>query len=171
MIESLLAYARVESNSLPFDSVDLEDVFEYAVGELAAEIDGLGAEVTRSELPTVRGIRSQLAQLLQNLISNGLKYHHPDRNPAVHVSSTRRDGDWMVRVDDNGVGIEEAYHGRIFELFKRLHAHGEVAGTGIGLSLCRRIVHRHGGEIWVESETGVGSAFQFTLPAHEAGEE
>jgi light-regulated signal transduction histidine kinase (bacteriophytochrome) len=109
------------------------------------------------------GDQGQLVQLFQNLIGNGIKYHGA-RAPRVHVSALRNDGAWVFSVSDNGIGIEPEQHHRIFEIFRRLHTQREYPGTGIGLAVCRRIVERHGGSIWVESEPGEGSTFRFTIP-------
>jgi light-regulated signal transduction histidine kinase (bacteriophytochrome) len=119
--------------------------------------------VTCGELPVVMGDRSQFVQLMQNLIGNGLKYHG-GQSPQVHVSAERHGKEWTFSVRDNGIGIEPKYYERIFEIFKRLHGQNEYPGTGIGLAVCRRVVNRHGGRIWVESGTGHGSVFHFTLP-------
>ena len=125
--------------------------------------------MTCDELPVVLGDSSQLAQLMQNLISNGLKYHGTDP-PHVHVSAEPgiKKNEWIVSVRDNGIGIDPKYFGRIFEIFKRLHGQKEYPGTGIGLAVCRRVVERHGGAIWVESEPGRGSNFRFSIPADVA---
>jgi len=109
------------------------------------------------------GDRSQLVQLMQNLIGNGLKYHG-DKPPHVHVSAEHNGNEWIFSVRDNGIGIDPKYSERIFEIFKRLHDQREYPGTGIGLAVCRRVVTRHGGRIWLESEPGPGSVFRFTLP-------
>jgi light-regulated signal transduction histidine kinase (bacteriophytochrome) len=109
------------------------------------------------------GDRSQLAQLLQNLIGNGLKYHG-EKPPHVHVSARRDGNEWIISIRDNGIGISPKHYERIFEIFKRLHNQQEYPGTGIGLAVCRRVVNRHGGKIWVESESGNGSTFNFTIP-------
>ena len=163
LISDILAYSRVDSRARPFKPVALRDVFHDAVVMLEASIRDAGGTVTADELPVVMGDRSQLVQLMQNLIGNGLKYHGPEA-PRVHVSAHRGEEGWVVSVRDNGIGIASKFHGQIFEIFKRLHTGQEYPGTGIGLALCRRLVHRHGGKIWVESETGHGSVFKFTIP-------
>ena len=163
LINDLLAYSRVESRSRPFAMVNLAEVFDDALEVLRAEIGESGGEVTRGELPTVTGDPAQLFQLLQNLISNGLKYHN-DAPPSVQVTAEGNDRQWTIAVRDNGIGIEAKHHERIFEIFLRLHTQEKYPGTGIGLAVCRRIVLRHGGRIWVESEVGRGSTFYFTLP-------
>ncbi len=169
LIHDLLSYSRVESRSRPFVRVPLADVFHGSVSLLESSIRDAGGQVTCGELPVVLGDGSQLAQLMQNLISNGLKYHGTEP-PHVHVSAepgTKKD-EWIVSVRDNGIGIDPKYFGRIFEIFKRLHDQKEYPGTGIGLAVCRRVVERHGGAIWVESEPGHGSNFRFNIPADTA---
>jgi len=163
LIQDMLAYSRVDSRARPFKPVSLREVFNDSIGLLEASIRDAGGEVTCDELPTVMGDRSQLVQLMQNLIGNALKYHGPEP-PRVYVSAQREGDDWVVSVRDNGIGIAQKHHERIFEIFKRLHTQQEYPGTGIGLAVCRRVVHRHGGKIWVESEAGHGSVFKFTIP-------
>jgi PAS domain S-box-containing protein len=163
MIQDVLDYSRVDAQPRPFVVVSLRDVFRDAGGLLEAVIQRAGGEITAGELPTVRGDRMQLVQLLQNLIENGLKYRGAEA-PRVHVSSQHRGDEWIITVRDNGIGIEPKHQERIFEIFKRLHSQQEYPGTGIGLAVCRRIVHRHSGKIWVESKLGQGSDFKFTIP-------
>lgn len=163
LIHDLLAYSRVESSSRPFAPVSLAEVFDDAVELLRAEIQAVGGEVTRGELPTVAGEPAQLSQLLQNLIGNGLKYHG-DAAPRVQLTAEPNDNGWTFAVRDNGIGIDAKHFERIFDIFFRLHTQHKYPGTGIGLAVCRRIVSRHGGRIWVESEAGRGSTFYFTLP-------
>ena len=163
LINDLLTYSRVESRSRSFEPTDLNKVFDDAVAILHSSIQDSGGEVTRAELPTVIADYSQLSQLLQNLIGNGLKYHG-DRPPRVHVSAKNGDSEWTVAVRDNGIGIAVKHHERIFEIFRRLHTEQEYPGTGIGLAVCQRIVLRHGGRIWLESEPGKGSTFYFSIP-------
>ncbi|MCP4224344.1 MAG: hypothetical protein GY773_13460 [Actinomycetia bacterium] len=119
--------------------------------------------VDSTDLPTVHGNRQLLGQVIENLLSNAIKYKHPDRDVHISVSAQRHGSRWAVAVADNGLGIEARFHDRIFEMFRRLHPAGEYEGTGIGLALCRKIVERHGGEIWVESEPDEGSTFIFTI--------
>ena len=169
LIRDLLAYSRVESRSRPFVPVPLADVFRGSVSLLESSIRDAGGQVTCDELPVVLGDGSQLAQLMQNLIGNGLKYHGAE-TPRVHVSAEpgTEKNEWIISVRDNGIGIDPKYFGRIFEIFKRLHDQKEYPGTGIGLAVCRRVVGRHGGAIWVESEPGHGSTFRFSIPADAA---
>jgi PAS domain S-box-containing protein len=163
IIRDVLAYSRVESRSLPFAPTPFLDVFNDAVALLESSIHDAGGQVSCSKLPVVMGDRSQLVQLMQNLIGNGLKYHG-DKSPHVHVSAERNGTEWTFSVRDNGIGIDPKYYERVFEIFKRLHDQKEYPGTGIGLAVCRRVVTRHGGRIWLESEAGHGSVFHFTLP-------
>jgi PAS domain S-box-containing protein len=163
LIRGVLAYSRVDSRSRPFMPTPFLDVFNDVVALLESSIQDAGGKVTCSELPVVMGDRSQFVQLMQNLIGNGLKYHG-DKSPHVQVSAIRDRNEWTFSVRDNGIGIEPKYYERIFEIFKRLHDQKEYPGTGIGLAVCRRVVNRHGGRIWVESEAGHGSVFHFTLP-------
>jgi signal transduction histidine kinase len=163
LIQDLLAFSRVESKERQFEPVALRDAFEDAVKFLDPSIEEAGGEVICDELPTLNADRSQMAQLFQNLIGNGIKYAN-QQPPRVHLSSEKKDGEWIVSVRDNGIGIDSKHHESVFEIFRRLHTQQEYPGTGIGLAVCRRIVQRHGGRIWVESEPGMGSTFCFTMP-------
>jgi PAS domain S-box-containing protein len=163
LIQDLLRVARVDSQARPFLRVSLDTAFDSAISLLEAPIRESGAQITRGELPTVMGDRAQLVQLMQNLMGNALKFHG-DKLPRLHVGAQRSGKDWTISVRDNGIGIDSKYHARIFELFQRLHTQQEYPGTGIGLAVCARIVRRHGGRIWVESEPGQGSVFYFTIP-------
>jgi PAS domain S-box-containing protein len=162
LVRDLLAYSHVDSEPHPFERVPIREVFDHVVSLLDAPVRELGAEVSCGELPVVMGDRSQLVQLMLNLIGNGLKYRGADP-PRVHVSAKHEGNEWTFAVRDNGIGIAPRHHERIFEIFKRLHDQKEYPGTGIGLAVCRRVVHRHGGRIWVESEPGHGSVFHFTI--------
>ena len=130
-------------------------------------IEEADARVEAAELPRVRGDQRQLAQLLQNLIGNAIKYRG-DAAPVVRIDAEPQGSFWVFSVRDNGIGIEPRFHERVFEIFKRLHEQGRFEGTGIGLAICARVVQRHGGRIWVESEPGRGATFKFTLPAADA---
>jgi light-regulated signal transduction histidine kinase (bacteriophytochrome) len=129
-------------------------------------IDESDASITYDPLPKVQGDGVQLEQLFQNLISNAIKFRGEDR-PRVHIGVQREEEQWVFAVKDNGIGIEPQFADRIFEIFQRLHTQQEYPGTGIGLAICQRIVERHGGRIWFESDQGVGSTFYFTIPADE----
>jgi light-regulated signal transduction histidine kinase (bacteriophytochrome) len=166
LIQDVLTYSRVDSRARPFELVSFEDVFNDSVLFLEASIHDAGGVATHVELPSVMGDRSQLVQLTQNLVGNALKYHG-EKPPHIYVSARRDGSDWVVSVHDNGIGIATKHHERIFEIFKRLHDQQEYPGTGIGLAVCRQVVHRHGGKIWAESEgEGHRSTFNFTIPAN-----
>lgn len=163
LIQDLLTYSGVPSLGRPFEATDMNRIFDDVVGYAAAAIRESQASVTRDALPTVMGDPLQLATLLQNLIENGIKYRGRDP-PRGHVSARRDGEEWVFSLQDNGIAIAEKRHAQIFDIFRRLHTQQAYAGTGIGLAICRRVVQRHGGRIWVESEPGVGSRFQFSLP-------
>ncbi len=163
LINELLAYSAVESQTATFSLTCLNSAFDDVVEILQATIEETGAEVTREALPQVEVDCSQVTELLLNLISNALKYRG-DVPPRVHVSASKEDGVWTIAVRDNGIGIAAKNHERAFEVFRRLNPPDKFPGTGIGLALCRRIVRRHGGTIWIESELGEGTTFFFTLP-------
>jgi PAS domain S-box-containing protein len=168
LINDVLAYSHVESRANPFQPVALSQVFDDAMAALEPSIAELDAQIGRDELPTVAGDPAQLVHLLQNLLGNALKYHGADP-PRVHVGAACRRGECVVSVRDNGIGIEPKYHARIFEIFRRLHDAQDYPGTGIGLAVCRRIVQRHGGRIWLDSAPGRGSVFYFTIPEYGEG--
>jgi PAS domain S-box-containing protein len=163
MVRDVLEYSRVDSQARPFEPVELRQVYDHALLLLEAAIREAAGEVSCGELPLVMGDRAQLVQLMVNLMGNALKYRSADP-PRIRVSAERKDTEWQVAVSDNGIGIPLRYHERIFEIFERLHDERDRPGTGIGLAVCRRVVHRHGGRIWVESEPGKGSTFHFTIP-------
>jgi len=167
LIRDLLTYSRVDSQFRPLQPVAMRDVYNDAISLLQTSIHDAGAEVTCDELPTIVGDRAQWVQVLQNLIGNALTYHG-DQPPRVHVLAQRDGDEWVFCVRDNGIGIEPKYHERIFEIFQRLHDQQKYPGTGIGLAVCRRVVHRHGGKIWVDSEPGKGSSFCFSIPQRTA---
>jgi PAS domain S-box-containing protein len=167
LIHDLLAYSRVDTRMKPTQIVESATAFDQAVANLRAAIAEHHAEITRDPLPSVRGDATQLAQLLQNLIGNAIKFKG-DRTPRVHVSAKVEQGQWVFTVRDNGIGIDPRYFDRIFAIFQRLHSREEYPGTGIGLAICKRIVEGHDGRIWVESEPGAGTAFHFTMPVATA---
>jgi light-regulated signal transduction histidine kinase (bacteriophytochrome) len=164
LIEGLLAYSRVATRGGEFKRVGLNQVFHDAVANLSTAIRESGANVAREELPEVTGEETQLLQLLQNLIGNAVKFRKPDVPPQVHISAQKEENEWVFEVRDNGIGIEKEHFDAVFQIFKRLHTREEFAGTGIGLAVCKKIVERHGGRIWVESVPGEGTTFFFTIP-------
>jgi signal transduction histidine kinase len=162
LIQDLLMYSRVGTRGQRLATTDCEKVLDHALANLQMSIQESGAVITHDPLPTVTGDEAQLVQLLQNLVGNAIKFRG-QRKPEIHVGARPHDGRWLFWVKDNGIGIEPQYRERIFIIFQRLHGREKYAGTGIGLALCKRIVERHGGRIWMESEEGQGSTFYFTL--------
>lgn len=169
LIGDLLAYSRVGKGGGVVERADLEAVFQRTLDVLRTAIEESGAQVTAGPLPTVAADPVQMGQVLQNLVGNGLKFRGAEP-PRVHVSAERTGDEWVISVRDNGIGIAPEYAQRIFVIFQRLHTRAEYAGTGIGLAICKKIVERHGGRIWVESAEGQGSTFYFTLPAGDEAE-
>jgi light-regulated signal transduction histidine kinase (bacteriophytochrome) len=162
LIDALLQYSRVGTRGVEIATVDLNEVLDAVRANLSLAIEEAGGAVEAEALPAVSADRTQMIQLFQNLIGNALKFRGAEP-PRVHVSATTGQGMAHVVVRDNGIGIDARYANRIFLVFQRLHTQAEYPGTGIGLAVCRKIVERHGGTIWVESEPGRGSAFHFTI--------
>jgi signal transduction histidine kinase len=162
LIDDLLEYSRLGRSQKPFQPTDCNLVFEQAIANLQGVIRDTQAVVCSSELPVVHGEISQLVQLFQNLVGNAIKYRQ-NAPPVVSVSACKHQEHWLFSVSDNGIGIAQQHQERIFQIFQRLHTQKEYSGTGIGLAICQKIVQRHGGRIWVESEPGQGSTFRFTL--------
>jgi two-component system CheB/CheR fusion protein len=165
LITDLLAYSRVTTNGDKVEPVDANRPLTAALANLCHSIEQAGAMVTHDELPTVPVDASQLTQLFQNLIANAVKFRVPDRPCRVHVRAQKKEGQWVFSVRDNGIGIDPKQFDRVFVIFQRLHTREKYPGTGVGLAICKRIVERHGGRIWVESKVAEGSTFFFTLPA------
>ena len=163
LIRDLLEYSQVGSAELNLRAVDCEQVLQEVLANLRKLVVESSATVTHDPLPTVLADPSQLARLLQNLLTNAVKFHG-DRSPVVHVGAEAIAGRWRVSVSDKGIGIDTAFTESVFDAFHRLNPR-EFPGTGVGLAICRRIVERHGGRIWVESTLGEGSTFFFTLGA------
>jgi PAS domain S-box-containing protein len=163
LIGDLLAYSRVGRSAAQLVETDTQASLAAAVARLRSALDENGGCVTHDPLPTLAVEPGQLEQLFQNLIGNALKFRGV-QPPRIHVSAERGADEWVFRVQDNGIGIEAAYHQRVFILFQRLHTRAEYPGTGIGLAICKRIVERRGGRIWVESELGQGATFCFSVP-------
>jgi signal transduction histidine kinase len=164
LIDDLLAYSRVANEEPRREQVDLQAVVAEVLAVLGPAIDEEGATVEVGDLPTFEAEPRQIAQLLQNLVGNALKFHEPGVAPTVRVTARRTVGGCVVTVADDGIGVPEGDQERIFAMFTRLHGREEYSGTGIGLAICRRIAERHGGRIYVESEVGKGSAFHTLLP-------
>jgi light-regulated signal transduction histidine kinase (bacteriophytochrome) len=168
LIDALLTYSRVVNvEGLPFGPVRLEAGIHSASMNLQAAIEESRAKVTHDPLPTVLADQVQLVQLFQNLMSNAIKYRLPEVPPHIHISAAQTARHCVVSVRDNGIGIDPDQAERIFGVFERLHGK-DIPGTGIGLAICKRIVEKHGGNIWVESSRGEGATFRFTLPCAPA---
>jgi light-regulated signal transduction histidine kinase (bacteriophytochrome) len=170
LIDDLLTYSRVARDDRPLNPVDLAEAWDSAVEQLHEWIEETGARITRAELPVVPGDEVQLTQAFANLIGNAVKYRS-DAAPEVRADAKRINGGWQISVQDNGIGIDQRDHERIFEMFRRLHTEDEVEGTGVGLALVKRIVERSGGDIAVDSEPGRGSRFVLHMPDASALEE
>ena len=166
LINDLLEYSRVGTRGRPLEPVESSSALEHALSNLQVTIKETKAKVTHERMPRVQGDINQLSQLFQNLISNGMKFCD-EKRPEIHISSVQVGESWVMSVSDNGIGIDPQHNDRIFGMFKRLHGRGEYPGTGIGLAICSKIVERHTGKIWVESEPGNGATFSFTLPVAE----
>jgi light-regulated signal transduction histidine kinase (bacteriophytochrome) len=164
LIGGLLEYSRVGRLDEPFGAVDTNAALDQALSNLRSAIEETHASITRGPLPTVTGNAGRIAQVFQNLIGNAIKFRHRDQTAKVHVSAIPQRGEWQFAIRDNGIGIDPQYLDRIFVIFQRLHTRAEYPGTGIGLSICKKVVERHGGRIWVESRVGAGATFHFTLP-------
>lgn len=173
LIDGLLAYSRVETKGAALAPSSAQQSYEVAMANLRTSVEEAHAEVTADSLPKVRADGLQLTQLFQNLIGNAIKFRG-ERPPRVHVSAKRQQKDWLFSVRDSGIGIDPQYADRIFRIFQRLHTRTQYPGTGIGLAICKKIVERHGGEIWFESKPGRGTTFYFSIPesgVNEHGEQ
>jgi light-regulated signal transduction histidine kinase (bacteriophytochrome) len=175
LIQDLLSLSRVASNAKPFTSVDLGDVVRTVVSDLEMRIQDAQGRVEIGALPVIFGDRGQMAQLFQNLIGNGLKFRKPGESPVVKIDSQAQTlpsgaAGWHISVEDNGIGFDEKYRDRIFQIFQRLHGRNEYEGTGIGLAICRKIVDRHGGSLTANSSPGAGAKFIITLPQQTPGD-
>jgi PAS domain S-box-containing protein len=168
LINDLLAYSRVTTQGHGFELVDCAALLEEVLDDLRLAIDESRAVVTHDVQLTVMADRVQLGQVFQNLIGNAIKFRGQEP-PWVHLSAERKDADWQFAIRDNGIGIDPQYADRIFVVFQRLHNREEYPGTGIGLAICKKIIERHGGRIWVKSQLGKGATFYFTLPAVTRG--
>jgi PAS domain S-box-containing protein len=166
LIADLLAYSRIGTRGKAFAQVPMEETLNNAMAALEPVLTKTSAIVTNDVLPSVLGDDEQILMLLQNLIDNAIKFHGAER-PRIHVGARQLDDRWLFFVRDNGIGIDPQYTERVFVIFQRLHNQEQYPGTGVGLAICRKIVERHGGRIWVDSEPGKGSTFYFTLQPAE----
>jgi PAS domain S-box-containing protein len=164
LVQGLLDYSRVGARDARRQTFPCQQALDGAVANLQAGIAESHARITHDELPTLVAEPTQLTQLFQNLIGNAIKFHADGVQPQVHVGCRRQGRDWLFSVKDNGIGIAPEFHEKVFLIFQRLHTRDKYAGTGIGLSICKKIVEQHGGKIWIESKAGEGSTFCFTLP-------
>jgi len=162
-IKDLLEYSQVGAKEKKFKPTDCSGVVQKAVGNLQAAIEESNAVVTYDELPTVMVDTPQMISLLQNLIDNAIKFRGEEA-PRIHISAERKGDEWVFSIRDNGIGIDPKDSERIFGMFQRLHGSTDYPGTGIGLAICKKIIERHGGRVWLESEAGKGSTFYFTMP-------
>jgi light-regulated signal transduction histidine kinase (bacteriophytochrome) len=163
MINDILIYSRVAKKERNLKPVNLNKVLEEVYLNLNTSIEETNAEITHDPLPTLLIDEQLMIQLLQNLISNAIKYRS-EKTPKIYISAEKEDKKWLFSVKDNGIGISHDHLERIFTIFQRLHSKEEYEGTGIGLAIVQKIVHQHGGQIWVESELGKGTTFYFTIP-------
>jgi PAS domain S-box-containing protein len=163
LVNDLLSYSRIGTRGKALEPIDAHIALGQARMNLSATIEETHAVVTNDDLPEVMADESQLVQLFQNLIGNAIKFHKADESPRIHISAERKEKQWVFSVRDNGIGIEPQYFERIFVIFQRLNTREEYKGTGIGLAICKKIVERHGGKIWIESQPGEGSTFYFTI--------
>jgi len=163
MIDDLLAISRVDSRGKEFTDVEMKNVIEDVLDNLAVLIDDEKVNISVGDMPTIKADRSQMTQLTQNLVENAIKFRGKD-TPRIEISAKRGKGEWIFSIRDNGIGIDSKYFERIFVVFQRLHAGDAYKGTGIGLSIAKKVVERHKGRIWLESEVGKGSIFYFTIP-------
>lgn len=165
LIKGLLEYSRVNRGALVASETNMNEIVDGVLSNLRVAVDAAHAALHVGPLPVVLGNPTQLMQLFQNLVENALKYRQPGVPPEISIAAERQDNHWRFKVKDNGLGIDPKHHVRIFELFQRLHTEEEYSGIGMGLAICKKIVERHGGRIWVESTPGNGATFLFTLPA------
>lgn len=163
MIKALLDYSRVNTINKEFKPSNLNEIIYQTLNSLKIAIDESNAKITVDQLPTIIVDDKQMFQLFQNIISNAIKFRKTDEDMKIHISCEKVSTNYIFSVSDSGIGIEPQFKDRIFEVFQRLHTRDEYSGTGIGLAVCKKIVERHGGQIWVESELGKGSNFYFTI--------
>ncbi len=167
LIQDLLTYSRVTTRGLPMEIFDAHDALGEAIWNLNLQIQETNALISNDELPSIKGDKTQLVVVFQNLIGNAIKFRNPDVPPRVHISVQKAEGRLgfcTFSIKDNGIGIEEKYFEKLFVIFQRLHGKREYPGTGIGLALVKRIIERHGGKIWLESTPNEGTTFYFNLP-------
>jgi len=164
LVRDLLDYSKVQENDAALSDVNCQECFEEAINNLKEVIRETNADITVDPLPVVKYIPMRLTRLFQNLIGNAIKYRKPDVPPKIHIACADNQDEWVFSISDNGIGIKEEYIDQVFSLFKRLHSKEQYHGTGIGLSICEKIIESLGGRIWITSEFGKGSIFYFSIP-------
>jgi len=164
LIRDLLTFAQITTETERPSSIALDEDLETALTNLTETVVETGAIITHDPLPTIPADRGQMIRLFQNLVGNAIKYRKPAEPPVIHITARQQGPEWVISVQDNGIGFNPKYASTIFQPFKRLHTNDTYPGTGVGLAICRRIVDAHGGRLWAESEPGKGSTFHFTLP-------
>lgn len=164
LINDLLTFSRIGTRGKPFELIDMNKILENILQNLSFKIKESNVEINYDVLPTIKVDRSQMSQVFQNLISNAIKFHRDDVPPKIDISFEETDTEWIFSIKDNGIGVDPQFFDKIFVIFQRLHKRGKYDGTGIGLAVCKKIIERHGGGIWVESETREGSTFFFSIP-------
>ncbi|TAN60507.1 MAG: GHKL domain-containing protein [Magnetospirillum sp.] len=164
MIVDLLEFSRITRRGGAFTQFSLDDCLREALADLSLAITESGARIEAEPLPVIAGDRLQIRRVIENLLGNAIKYRAPDRSPVIRISSRPEETGVTITVADNGIGIAPEYHERVFALFQRLHTRDAYPGNGIGLTVCRKIVERHGGRIWVAEHEGEGAAFAIFLP-------
>lgn len=163
IINDLFEYSHIRTNIKDFQEVDIQDVYREVKDKLNKEIGTTDARVTSGTLPIIKGVRSNIVQLFQNLIANAIKFRKKDEPITIQILAEERAHEWLFSFKDNGIGLDPVYKDKIFEIFKRLHKRDEYPGSGMGLAICKNIVERHGGKIWVDSRVGEGATFYFTI--------
>src|SRR5208283_2022952 len=163
LIDDLLAYSKVDSVAVKPGKIDVNSVISGVINDLKIAIEDSGAKIIYDKLPEITANEVQIRQVFQNLIGNSIKFRG-GKPPKIEIKAERKENEWLFSIKDNGIGIDMKYKDKIFVIFQRLHTRTEYPGTGIGLVLCKKIVEKHGGRIWFESEPGKGSIFYFTMP-------
>jgi light-regulated signal transduction histidine kinase (bacteriophytochrome) len=171
LINDLLLYSRAGTQAVNVSKVPAEQIVAAALRNLEVSIRESGAVIRYGNLPTILADETKLTQVFQTLLANGIKFHKPDTVPQVTIGAKRESDNWVFSVSDNGIGFEEKYAARIFQVFQRLHGMGKYPGNGIGLAISKRIIEHHGGRLWAESKLGEGSSFFFSLPSGEPEED